>query len=252
MRLGSPSYLGVAEPSDNSRPGTTTVMLEVEGLIAGAFFLADQIRPESLEVVQALRRNGLQVSLLSGDQPDCVKEMAERLGISQWRARCMPLDKVNFVKELQAQGQVVAFVGDGNNDAPVLGQADIGFSLSSASELSTETADWLLLRPGLTPVLSAFQLAKLAQRVLATNIRLAVGYNCLTIPVASMGLVTPLIAAVAMPISSLFVVGNSLRVAYFSGKGVTNGSSNSSNSSSDWAVGSGPEPVHLGSPAPTV
>jgi Cu2+-exporting ATPase len=252
MRLGSPSYLGLAELSDNSRPGTTTVMLEVDGAMVATFYLADQIRPESLEVVQALRRNGLQVSLLSGDQPDCVKEMAERLGISQWRARCMPLDKVNFVKELQAQGQVVAFVGDGNNDAPVLGQADIGFSLSSASELSTETADWLLLRPGLTPVLSAFQLAKLAQRVLATNIRLAVGYNCLTIPVASMGLVTPLIAAVAMPISSLFVVGNSLRVAYFSGKGVTNGSSNSSNSSSDWAVGSGPEPVHLGSPASAV
>ncbi len=252
MRLGSPSYLGLAEHADLARPGTTTVMLEVGGEIAGTFYLCDQIRPESIEVVQALRQNGLEVSLLSGDQSDCVEQMAQRLGISQWRARCMPLDKVEFVKALQKRGDVVAFIGDGNNDAPVLGQADVGFSISTASELSTETADWLMLKPGLTPVLAAFRLAKLAQRVLSANIRLAVGYNCLTIPVATLGLVTPLMAAIAMPISSLFVLGNSLRVSYLSQKGETDGSSHDTDPSSHRAVSGGTDPFSVGGPPSSI
>lgn len=208
MRLGRAAFLG--RPELDAEAGGTSVWLECDGEVTARFEFADRCRVEAGEFIAALRSRGLKLCLASGDRREVVAPLAEHLGLSEFRAACLPHDKVGWVEELQAEGAVVAFIGDGINDAPALRRADLGVTVANGSELSWEVADLVLLRPGLAPAAEALDLAQAAWRRLKANLALALLYNALAIPAAALGYVTPLAAAVAMPLSSLAVVGQSL------------------------------------------
>ena len=211
LRLGRADYLGHPELSCD----VTSVWLEANDQLVGRFEFRDQLRPEAPEFVRWLHTAGLKVVLASGDRRAVVEKVAAQLELDDFRAECLPLDKVHLVEELQAQGGIVAFLGDGINDAPALRKANLGICVANGSELSWEVADMVLLRPGLAPAVLALQLANRAWRHLSINLGLALLYNCLAIPAAALGYVTPLAAAVAMPLSSLVVVAQSLLMLNF-------------------------------------
>ncbi len=211
MRLGRAEFLGRPELTCD----LTSVWLEVEGELCGRFSFRDQLRPEAADFIAYLRGQGLQLWLASGDRRAVVAGLAGQLGLENFRAECLPLDKVALVEELQRQGAVVAFVGDGINDAPALRKANLGICVANGSELSWEVADMVLLRPGLAPAVLALQLARRAWCHLSVNLGLALLYNAVAIPAAALGYITPLAAAVAMPLSSLAVVTQSLLMLNF-------------------------------------
>ena len=192
--------------------GSTIVWLAVSGQVACAFVLTDRIRPEAREVVAGMQRRGLQVELVSGDGAGAVDGVARATGIAHARARMLPGDKAEAVRALQRKGARVALVGDGINDAPALSAADVGIAVASGTEVAMEAADVVLLRPGLAPLVEALQTARDAFRTIRDNMSISGLYNVIALPTAVAGYVAPLLAAVAMPLSSLLVVGSSMRL----------------------------------------
>ncbi|MEW6280533.1 MAG: heavy metal translocating P-type ATPase [Candidatus Eremiobacterota bacterium] len=190
--------------------GHTLVWMEVDGRVEAVLALADTLRPEAAHVLQTLRARGLALTLASGDSPAAVARVARQLGIRDWRGGMLPADKQALVQDLERRGARVAMVGDGLNDAPALSAATLGVAVSDGSDLSMESAGLVLLRPGLSPLLEALELAAAAWVRLRLNVGLALAYNLLAIPCAMAGWVSPLAAAVAMPVSGLAVVLNSM------------------------------------------
>mgnify|MGYP003346495350 FL=1 len=178
----------------------------------GLFTLGDSVRSGVRPMVQALRDQGAQVMLLSGDRESSVARVAGALGIPEYRAAALPGDKVAVVEALQSQGAVVAAVGDGINDAPLLAKAQVSVAMAQASELARLSSDVILLHDRIDPLLDAVRSARRTLRVIRQNLAWAVVYNMVAVPLAVMGLVTPLIAAVGMALSSVLVVGNALRL----------------------------------------
>ena len=197
LRLGRAAYLG--RPELDQEALHTSVWLEADGQVVARFEFGDRLRPEASDFMDLLRQQGLKVCL---DRQPVVAEVARQLGISDYKAQCLPLDKLNWVEQLQNQGAVVAFLGDGINDAPALRKANLGITVANGSELSWEVANLVLLRPGLAPAVLALDLARQAWTRLRINLMLALVYNALAIPAAALGWVTPLTAAIAMPLSS--------------------------------------------------
>ena len=173
--------------------------------------LQDQLRPQALETVQALARQGLSASILSGDRAQAVAPIADALGLPA-RADARPQDKVAEIIRLEATGHKVLMVGDGLNDGPALAAAHVSIAPSSASDVGQQAADAVFTASSLMPVALAVQVARRTMTIVRQNFALAIGYNVLAVPLAVAGLVTPLIAALAMSLSSLIVVGNALRL----------------------------------------
>ena len=159
-----------------------------------------------------LRAGGREVCLLSGDRADHVDHVGRELGIAIARGAATPQAKVDFVRELQSRGAVVAMVGDGINDAPVLAQAQVSIAMGSGSELAQVNADMVLLSEGLDGLAEAFATAARALRIVHQNFIWAIAYNAVAVPLALVGWVTPLVAAIGMSASSLLVVLNALRL----------------------------------------
>ena len=176
------------------------------------FRFADPLRPDAAEVVAALRARGLELELLSGDRTATVAEVARRLGIDRWRAELAPAEKVARLEELARAGREVAMVGDGLNDAPALAAARVSLSPASAVDVAQTTADAVFQGVKLAPVLEVLEVARRAERLVRQNIAMSIAYNLCAVPLAVLGYVTPLVAAIAMSTSSLLVVGNSLRL----------------------------------------
>ena len=149
---------------------------------------------------------------MSGDRAPVVAEVAQRLGIARWRAGCMPADKTARLEQLAAEGRRVLMVGDGLNDAPALAGAYVSLSPSSAADVSQTAADAIFQGERLAPVLELLDVARRTDRLIRENISLALLYNLIVVPIAIMGMVTPLVAALCMSASSLLVVGNALRL----------------------------------------
>lgn len=177
------------------------------------FEVSDQERPDAAAAVAALRADGLDVQILSGDRAPAVADLARRLGIDAWHARQTPEDKLAHVRRLQQEGHVVAMLGDGVNDAPVLAGADVSIALAAGAPLAHRSADVLLLGSQLLRLPQTLVLARRTRRIMRQNLAWALGYNILALPFAALGLVTPLLAAVGMALSSLLVTGNALRIA---------------------------------------
>jgi Cu2+-exporting ATPase len=195
--------------------GCSVVFLgAAEGWLA-RIALADRLREEAADAVQALRKMGVDVTLLSGDAPAVAEAVAQQLAIPHALGGQLPDGKLAYLKQLQVQGKVVAMVGDGVNDAPVLAGAAVSLAMGSGSQLAQASADMVLLSENLHSLPFAVQTARRMQAVIKQNFAWTIGYNLLAIPLAASGAVAPWMAALGMSASSLVVVLNSLRLKHF-------------------------------------
>jgi Cu+-exporting ATPase len=200
-------------------PGVTRLWMALDNSPAGFFDARDALRPDAAEAIAALRQSGLRVLMLTGDSQVAAAPIATQLGISEVEAGLDPAGKLARIRELQKSGLRVAMVGDGINDAAALAQADAGIAMGSGADLAQEAGDVLLLRTQPSAIPAALALARQTLRIMRQNLAWAVGYNLLGIPLAA-GLLypafhillTPWLAAAAMAMSSVCVLGNSLRL----------------------------------------
>ncbi|MGH9707166.1 MAG: heavy metal translocating P-type ATPase [Candidatus Acidiferrales bacterium] len=188
------------------------VYLGWEGSIRGVIRLQDFLRPRARNVIEQCRRQGLAVHLLSGDREASTRQVAEQLGIAHWASERLPWQKVDYVAALQQEGCCVAMVGDGVNDAPALARADVGIAHQVGTDLSKEAADIHILAGNLTLVPWVLTLAKKTFLHIQENLMWAFLYNVIAMALAAVGILRPVEAAAAMLVSSLMVVGNSLRL----------------------------------------
>jgi Cu+-exporting ATPase len=197
-----------------SGQGATIVGLAVDQSLAGLFAIKDTVKPGARDVVEKLRRQNLKTFLLTGDNALTATSIAAQLNITAENvfAEVRPEQKADFVKKLQAQGERVAFVGDGINDAPALEQADLGIAVSRASDLAREAADIILLKSEIEAVPEALGLARATLRTIKQNLFWAFFYNALGVPLAALGFISPILCAAAMGVSDLIVIGNALRL----------------------------------------
>ncbi|OGS90522.1 MAG: copper-translocating P-type ATPase [Gallionellales bacterium GWA2_60_18] len=174
--------------------------------------LADQLRGDAQQMVDDLRAAGIAMTLLSGDRRPVAEAVARQLGGMEVIAEVLPQDKDQVIRRLQEGGAIVAMVGDGVNDAPALIRADVGIALGSGTDVSVESADIVLMHNELDKVRLATQLSRRTLRTIKQNIGLSFVYNAIMVPLAMMAKVSPLVAAITMPISSLTVIGNAARI----------------------------------------
>lgn len=177
------------------------------------FAFADGPRPDAGGTIEQLRARGLEVEILSGDRESPVASVARALGVETWRAAQRPDDKIHRLEALRAEGRSVLMVGDGLNDAPALAAAAASMSPSSAADISQTSADFVFQGDGLMAVADCVAVARRAKALMLQNFALALAYNAIAVPLAMAGLVTPLIAALAMSASSILVTLNALRLA---------------------------------------
>jgi P-type Cu+ transporter len=193
----------------DGRPG---VNVTVDGAYAGSIEIADTLKPEAAEAVRRLKEMGLDVWMMTGDHKETAEEIARQAGIEKIMAGVLPAQKTAKVKELQAGGGRVAMVGDGVNDAPALAQADLGISMGSGSDIAIQAGDITLMTGDLIRLVDALQLSRRTMRIIRQNLFWAFAYNTIGIPVAALGLLSPVLASAAMALSSVTVVSNSLRL----------------------------------------
>ncbi|MYQ55139.1 MULTISPECIES: heavy metal translocating P-type ATPase [unclassified Streptomyces] len=190
----------------------TAVLVRVDGAPVAIMEVADLVRPGSYRAVDRLRRLGVRPVLATGDRAAVARAVAEDLGIAEVHARCTPQDKAELVRRLRAEGRRVAVVGDGVNDAAALAGADLGIAMGTGTDVAIGAADVTLVRSDIEALADAVRLARHTLGTIRTNLAWAFGYNAVTMPLAMVGLLNPMVAAAAMSLSSVLVVANSLRL----------------------------------------
>jgi len=202
------------EIADRQSQGETAFAVAVNRSPVGVIAVADAIKPQAKQAILSLKQLGLEAIMLSGDNELTAREVARQLGIDKVIAQVLPQDKVAKVKELQAAGKKVAFVGDGINDAPALAQADLGIAMGNGTDVAMAAGNIVLMQPNPVKAVEAIHLSRRTFRAIKQNLFWAFIYNLAAIPLAAIGLLNPIIAAAAMAVSSVSVVGNSLRLRY--------------------------------------
>jgi P-type Cu+ transporter len=220
VRVGRPEWVGVDEPwwgeADSwRRDGLTAIAVSVDGEVRALLAVGDEVRPTTLHAVAQLRELGLEPVMVTGDAEAVARSVAASVGIDRVIADARPEDKVAEVRRLRESGRVVAVIGDGINDAAALAAADLGIAMGGGTDVAIEAADITLLRDDLRTAGDAVRLSRATLRTIKQNLGWAFGYNVAAIPLAAAGLLTPMIAGLAMAMSSVCVVGNSLRLRRF-------------------------------------
>jgi cation-transporting ATPase V len=200
---------------DLEAAGKTAILAGWDGEVRGVLGIADTLKDEAVAVIDDLRTLGVGVAMITGDNRRTADAIAAEVGIDQVLAEVLPEDKVDQVRRLQGEGQVVAMVGDGVNDAPALVQADLGIAIGTGTDVAIESSDITLLAEDLHGVATAIRLSRRTFRTILQNLGWAFGYNTAAIPLAAVGLLNPIIAGAAMAFSSVSVVTNSLRLYRF-------------------------------------
>ncbi len=208
--------ISVPEYPDLALQGKTPLYFADEnGRYLGAIAAADVLKPDSAAAVAAMKKQKLQVIMLTGDNEQTAQAIAQAAGIDRVIADVLPQDKAGVVQKLQSEGRRVVMVGDGINDAPALVTAHVGMAIGAGTDIAMESADVVLMSGSLAGVSNAVRLSKATIRNIRQNLFWAFFYNCLGIPVAALGLLSPMIGAAAMSMSSVFVVTNALRLRSF-------------------------------------
>ena len=195
--------------------GGTAVAVAWDGAVRGLVVVADTVRPTSAEAVRLLRGQGLRPVLLTGDNAAAARAVAAEVGVDEVVADVLPSEKAAVVRRLQREGRVVAVVGDGVNDAPALAHADLGIAVGTGTDVAIEASDLTLVSGDLRGAADAIALSRRTLRTIKGNLFWAFAYNVAALPLAAAGYLDPLIAGAAMALSSLFVIGNSLRLRRF-------------------------------------
>jgi P-type Cu+ transporter len=220
--VGSPRFLreqGIAFSADHEAvvdrheaDACTAIAVARDGRLAGFIAVADTLKADATAAIRRLQDEGLQTVMISGDNARAAQAIARQLGIEHVRAEVLPQDKAETIRELQAEGRRVAFVGDGINDAPALAQADLGIAMGTGTDIAIEAGDIVLVKGSPLKLVEVFALSRLTFRTIRQNLFWAFFYNAAAIPLAAFGWLNPMIAAAAMAVSSVTVVGNSLRI----------------------------------------
>ncbi len=202
--------------------GKTPMYIAIDGECAGVIAVADTVKKDSVRAIKEMKKMGLEVVMLTGDHYKTAAAIARETGVDRFIAEVMPEDKANEIKQLQEEGNIVAMVGDGINDAPALAQADVGIAIGTGTDVAMETANITLMRGDIMSVVTALRLSKSTMRMIWQNLGWAFGYNIVLIPVAAgmlypfFGiLLNPMLAGAAMAFSSVSVVLNTLRLRRF-------------------------------------
>jgi Cu+-exporting ATPase len=251
--VGSPRLLrdsGILIPDETeaaiatlSRDGKTIVVVAIEREVAGVLGLTDTVKPSAGPAIAALRRLGLRTIMVTGDSAASAAAIGALLGVDEVIAGVLPAEKTAVILRLQADGKRVAMIGDGINDAAALASANLGMAVVSGTDIAMKSADIILVRDDLSVIVDAIRLSRKTLHTIRGNLVWAFGYNVLAIPIAAAGLLNPLVAAAAMALSSILVIGNSLRLRSFVG---TAGAPSANGAPSDAAA-----PSAAGVPAPS-
>jgi Cu+-exporting ATPase len=212
--LHLPPELEAARAAAEAR-GQTAIAAGWDGEATAVFAVADTVKDTSAEAVASLRALGLRPVLLTGDNETTARAVAAEVGIDEVIAEVLPAGKADVVRALQAEGRVVAMVGDGVNDAPALAQADLGLSIGTGTDVAIEASDLTLVSGDLRAAADAIRLSRATLRTIKQNLGWAFGYNLAAIPLAAIGLLNPVVASLAMVLSSISVVANALRLRRF-------------------------------------
>ena len=190
---------------------SSILIFAIDKEVVGFYELEDEIKEDVEDVVSSLQKMGLELIMLTGDNQKVASKIAKRVGIKNFKSSLMPQDKANIVKEYQDRGKVVCFVGDGINDSVALGLADVSVAMGSGADIALEVSDIVILNDEMSSFKEAYLISKETYENIKQNLLISLVYNTITIPLAVMGYVIPLVAALSMSLSSLIVVGNSLR-----------------------------------------
>jgi Cu+-exporting ATPase len=203
--------------------GKTAIMIAINNKIEGVIAVADSLKESSPRAITALKDLGIECIMITGDNEKTAEAIAKKVGIEKIIANVLPSDKALEVKKLQSEGKVVAMVGDGINDAPALAQADIGIAIGSGSDIAKETGGIILIKDDVMDVSRAIRLSRATMKKIKQNLFWAFAYNSGAIPIAAIGLLSPILAAAAMALSSISVIANSSLLKRYK---ITNGEEN--------------------------
>jgi Cu+-exporting ATPase len=220
IMVGSARFLNVdgrlplaTRAQSHAERGETVVWIGGDKGVGGFVALRDEPNPTAGEALRRLQAAGIRAVMLSGDNPHTTQAIAGELGLAEYEGNCPPVEKAQRIEAWQAAGERVAMVGDGVNDAPALARADVSITAAGGTDVAGETSDVVLTRPDLTLVPWFVRLSQHTRRVILENLAWAFAYNLVAVPLAALGIISPVLAAATMAASSLLVVGNSLRLS---------------------------------------
>jgi Cu+-exporting ATPase len=195
-----------------SEDNKTSVYIAIDNQLKGIIEIDDKLKENSAEAISSLKALGIRTIMITGDHQEAAKSVAEKIGIDEFKAEILPEDKANAVKKFQQEFGITAMVGDGINDAPALAQSDIGIAIGKGTDVAIETAEIVLINDDLRNVVKAIKLSRKTLSTIKQNLFWAFIYNVIGIPLAALGLLNPMFAALAMSLSSVSVVSNSLKL----------------------------------------